>query len=76
MNIKKGEIIKYVVAILAALNLVWLFGFGYRVPGLAESPKTEEAAEAASTAAIRRRAERQTGLCRGPRRRGSRRASS
>ena len=51
MNIKKGEIIKYVVAILAVLNLVWLFGFGYRVPGLSETPKTEEAAEAASTAA-------------------------
>lgn len=44
MNIKKEEIIKYGVAILAVLNLIWLFGFQYRLPGkAADSQKVEEA---------------------------------
>lgn len=53
MNIKKGSIIKYCVIILAVLNLVWLFGFDYRIPDIKriESPKTEEVAAAASTVA-------------------------
>lgn len=46
----KNVIIKYIVAILAVLNLIWLFGFGYSVPGLEKTSKTEEVAEAASTA--------------------------
>ena len=51
MDIKKEEIIKYGVAILAVLNLIWLFGFEYRIPGkAADRPAAEEAAGAATTA--------------------------
>lgn len=50
MDIKKEEIIKYGVAILAVLNLIWLFGFEYRLPGkAADRPAVEEAVEAATT---------------------------
>ena len=55
MNISKRAIIKYVAAALAVLNLVWLFGFNYKLPGffyLSNSvPETEEVAAAATTAA-------------------------
>lgn len=50
MNIKKEEIIKYGVAFLAVLNLIWLFGFEYRLPAKADRPMTEEAVFVASTA--------------------------
>lgn len=52
MEIKKGSFFKYCVVILAVLNLVWLFGFEYRIPNLKgkQAPKTEEAGAAASTA--------------------------
>ena len=50
MKNKKGLIFKYTVVILSILNLVWLYGFGYRIPWAAGDPKTEEAAVAASTA--------------------------
>lgn len=50
MDIKKEEIIKYGVAILAVLNLIWLFGFEYRLPGkAADRPAVEEVAGAATT---------------------------
>ena len=56
MNISKRAIIKYVAAALAVLNLVWLFGFNYKLPGffyLSNSvPETEEVAAAATTAAL------------------------
>lgn len=51
MDIKKEEIIKYGVAILAVLNLIWIFGFEYRLPGkAADIPAVEEAVGAATTA--------------------------
>ena len=55
MDISKRAIVKYVVAALALLNLVWLFGFSYKIPGFLHLPKaapeTEEVAAAATTAA-------------------------
>lgn len=50
MNIKKEEIIKYGVAFLAVLNLIWLFGFEYRLPAKADRLMSEEAAFVAGTA--------------------------
>ena len=47
----KDKIIKYAVVILSVLNLIWLFGFEYRLPARADRPKKEEAAVAATTAA-------------------------
>lgn len=50
MNITKEGIIRYGVAILAILNLIWLFGFQYRLPGKATDNHTvEEAVDAATT---------------------------
>lgn len=60
MNIKKEVIIKYVVVILAVLNLIWLFGFEYRIPERKESPKTEEVASAATTTAATASAEKES----------------
>lgn len=57
MDVKKNVIIKYTVAVLAVLNLIWLFGFGYQVPGLESNVKTEEMAEAATTASTMATAE-------------------
>lgn len=54
MDLKKGAVIKYSVGILAALNLIWLFGFGYRVPSyIMNRSEIEDVAEAASTATTR-----------------------
>ncbi len=49
MNMKKEDIIKYGVVILAVLNMIWLFGFEYRLPAKADRPKTEETAAIAGT---------------------------
>lgn len=49
MNMKKEDIIKYSVVILAVLNMIWLFGFEYRLPAKADRPKTEETAAIAGT---------------------------
>lgn len=50
MSIKKITILKYCVIILSVLNMIWLFGFDYRIPDLKGSSETEETADAASTA--------------------------
>ena len=47
---KKESIIKYIVIILSVLNLIWLFGFEYRLPDLKLSGP-EDTAVAATTAA-------------------------
>lgn len=53
MNNSKRSIIKYIVAALALLNLVWLFGFNYKLPRFFRFAKpaseTEEVATAATT---------------------------
>ena len=52
MNISKGLVIKLLVAFLAAANLIWLYGFEYRIPGrTSASPIQQETAAAATTAA-------------------------
>lgn len=48
MNMKR-EIIKYGVAILAIVNMIWLFGFQYRLPRKATDNQTVEAADTATT---------------------------
>ena len=50
MQVRKESIIKYIVILLSILNLVWLFGFEYRMPDLKRS-ETEETVTAATTAA-------------------------
>ena len=50
MQIKKESIIKYIVITLSVLNLIWLFGFEYRLPDLKLSGP-EDTAVAATTAA-------------------------
>ena len=52
MNINKGLATKLLVAFLAAANLVWLYGFEYRMPGrTSAAPVQQETAAAATTAA-------------------------
>ena len=52
MNINKGLVTKLLVAFLAAANLVWLYGFEYRMPGrTSAAPVQQETAVAATTAA-------------------------
>ena len=29
----RREIVKYIAAILAVINLIWMLGFGYSIPG-------------------------------------------
>lgn len=50
MQVRKESIIKYIVILLSILNLIWLFGFEYRMPDIKRS-RPEETVTAATTAA-------------------------